>query len=102
MSPSHPRRSPPPSRRASGGERVFTDDDGLLWSAVLQAPSAATGQGGEPGAAGSRLALVFACISDARQSPRAIAVDPALRVGEAGDDDLRRWLGQAPRMGRLS
>ena len=78
----------PPSR-PSGGERVFTDDQGRLWSAALD-------QRDEPGGA-----LVFRCISDGRQSARALTVDP-LALREALDDALRGWLGAAPRIGVLS
>ena len=82
-----------PTRRAygrpSGGERVFTDDQGRLWSAALDVRDDPTG------------AVVFRCISDGRQSIRALAVDPpAFR--EALDDALRAWLGHAPRIGILS
>ena len=77
-----------PNRR-SGGERVFTDDEGRLWSAALE-------ERDEPGGA-----LVFRCISDGRQSVRALAVDP-LALLEAGDDTLRVWLRAAPPVGTLS
>lgn len=80
----YPRRS---SRRPSGGERVFADDVGRLWSA-----SYTRGSG----------ALVFACISDSRQSVRAIEIEQNIRLAEADDNDLRRWLRDAPRIGRLS
>ncbi|HET7458476.1 MAG TPA: hypothetical protein VFJ74_12575 [Gemmatimonadaceae bacterium] len=89
--PHHVPRRPP--RRPSGGERVFTDDAGRLWSA---APYRSGPEG--PGGA----AVVFACISDARQRTRAIAIDPALRLADAGDEVLRSWLREAPPMGRLS
>lgn len=101
MPSSLPRRSPPP-RRTSGGERVFADDAGSIWSAALQVPSPASPHAPAGHAARPGVALVFVCISDARQPIRAVAVDPALRVGDAGDDDLRRWLREAPTMGRLS
>ena len=82
-----------PTRRApvrpSGGERVFTDDQGRLWSAALDVCDDPSG------------ALVFRCISDGRQSVRALAVDPpAFR--DALDDALRVWLDNAPRIGILS
>jgi hypothetical protein len=77
-----------PNRR-SGGERVFTDDEGRLWSAALEQRDALDG------------ALVFRCISDGRQSVRALFVDP-LALSEAGDDALRAWLRAAPRIGTLS
>jgi hypothetical protein len=80
-------RNPP--QRSSGGERVFTDDEGRLWSAALE-------ERDEPGGA-----LVFRCISDGRQSVRALAVDP-LALLEAGDDTLRAWLRAAPPVGTLS
>ena len=62
-------RNPP--QRSSGGERVFTDDEGRLWSAALE-------ERDEPGGA-----LVFRCISDGRQSVRALAV--ALDVSPTTD-----------------
>lgn len=80
-------RNPP--HRFSGGERVFTDDDGRLWSAAL-------GQRDDPDGA-----LVFRCISDGRQSIRALSVDP-LALSEAADESLRAWLRAAPRIGTLS
>lgn len=86
-----PRRPP---RRSSGGERVFTDESGRLWSAAPHRPAPEGRAGGA--------AVVFACISDARQRTRAIAVDPALHLAEAGDDELRAWLREAPPMGRLT
>lgn len=79
-----PRRS---SRRPSGGERVFADDVGRLWSASHTRDSGA---------------IVFACISDSRQSVRAIEVESHVRLAEVDDEDLRRWLRDAPRIGRLS
>jgi hypothetical protein len=75
--------------RPSGGERVFTDDQGRLWCAALEMRDDPCG------------ALVFRCISDGRQSVRALAVDPpAFR--EAREDALRVWLDNAPRIGILS
>ena len=75
-------------RPPSGGGRVFADDAGRLWNA-----SHTRGQDG---------AVVFACISDSRQSPRAIAVEAAFRLTDVEDDVLREWLREAPRMGRLT
>ena len=77
-----------PNRR-SGGERVFTDDEGRLWSAALEQRDDSDG------------ALVFRCISDGRQSIRALSVDP-LALSEAVDEVLRAWLRAAPRIGTLS
>jgi hypothetical protein len=64
---------------------VFSDDNGRLWS-VARTPTA----------------LVFTCISDARQSGRALAIEDTLREEETGDDTLRAWLGAAPKIGSLS
>ena len=75
--------------RSSGGERVFTDDEGRLWSAALE-------ERDDPGGA-----LVFRCISDGRQPERALAVDPVALL-EAGDETLRAWLRAAPPVGTLS
>jgi hypothetical protein len=70
--------------RKSGGERVFADSVGRLWSA------AHTGE-----------AIVFTCISDGRQSGRALAVDASTHSDEVGDEMLRAWLDAAPRIGNL-
>ena len=78
-----------PPHRHSGGERVFTDDEGRLWSAALEQRDDLDG------------ALVFRCISDGRQSIRALSVDP-LALPEAADEVLRAWLHAAPRIGTLS
>jgi hypothetical protein len=91
-----PRRPPRPPRRPSGGERVFTDEAGRLWSAAPHRP------GPNAGITATGAAVVFACISDARERMRAIAVDPAVRLAEAADDTLRVWLRDAPPMGRLT
>jgi hypothetical protein len=64
---------------------VFADELGRLWSA------AHTGE-----------AVVFTCISDGRQSGRALAVDLATLADEVGDETLRAWLAAAPRIGRLT
>jgi hypothetical protein len=75
--------------RPSGGERVFTDAFGCLWSAV----SIAGDQG---------LTVVFTCITEGRQSGRAIVIDLSQEVGDVGDETLRAWLEAAPRIGRLT
>ena len=95
MPSSHPRRSP--ARRSSEGERVFADDVGRLWSAALHAPLPL------PRYAQPRVAaaVVFACISDARQPLRAIALDAVVALGDAADEALRGWLREAPAMGLL-
>jgi hypothetical protein len=45
---------------------------------------------------------VFTCISDSRQTARAIAVPVGFALADAGDDVLRAWLREAPRMGLLT
>mgnify|MGYP006951096442 FL=1 len=83
-------RSTQQSRRQSpGGARVFADDAGRLWNA-----SHATGT--------VDAAVVFTCISDSRQTARAIAVPVSFALTDAGDDILRAWLREAPRMGLLT
>ena len=62
MPSSLPRRSP---RRSSGGERVFADDVGRLWSAALYAPLPRSRYVSPQ----VEVALVFACISDAAGNP---------------------------------
>ena len=91
-----PHRAP---RRRSGGDRVFADDAGRLWSAALHDPLPPPRTvAPRPEAA----ALVFACISDAREPLRAIALDPALgAAADAADDTLRGWLREAPAVGLL-
>jgi hypothetical protein len=75
--------------RPSGGERVFTDAAGRLWSAAALAEE-------------DRFTVIFTCISDGRQSGRAIVVDPVMEVGDVEEDTLRAWLEAAPRIGRLN
>ena len=70
------------------GQRVFADDEGRLWNATFSASS-----GG---------AVEFSCISDARRSVRAIALDPTLTMADITDDTLRGWLRAAPPLGRLT
>ena len=73
--------------RPSGGERVFTDAEGRLWSAATHS-----------GADG--VTVIFTCINDGRQSGRAISLPQ--EVGDVGDETLRAWLEAAPRIGRLT
>ena len=75
--------------RPSGGERVFTDAFGRLWSAATHSDD----QG---------VTVIFTCINDGRQSGRAIAIDLTQEVGDVGDEVLRAWLEAAPRIGRLT
>jgi hypothetical protein len=78
-----------PHRRPSGGERVFADETGRLWSAAHERDA-------------DESAVVFTCISDARQTIRAIAVDGDFRIADVSDEQLRAWLWEAPRIGRLT
>ena len=79
-----PRRAP---RRSSGSERLFSDAAGRLWSATFSR---------------AQEAIIFSCLSDAREPTRAIAPPPRFRFSEASDDELRRLLGEAPEVGRLT
>jgi hypothetical protein len=74
-----------PNNQVRADERVFADESGRLWSAVRTAR-----------------AVIFTCISDARQSGRAIAIEDTTREDDAGDETLRAWLGAAPKIGSLS
>ena len=87
-----PRQSAmPPRTRPSGGERVISDDHGLLWSAFHAM------EGGEH-------LVVFSCISDARRSGRikSIAAESTINLADVDDDTLKAWLRDAPPIGRLS
>lgn len=75
--------------RPSGGERVFTDAFGRLWSAASHTD--------DHGAT-----VIFTCINDGRQSGRAIVIELTQEVGDVGDETLRAWLEAAPRIGRLT
>ncbi len=79
-----------PDSRPSGGDRVFADTAGRLWSAA-----SLTEEGG--------ITIVLTCISDGRQSGRALVVEsPVGEVGDVGEHILRAWLEAAPRIGRLT
>ena len=75
--------------RPSGGERVFTDDQGRLWTAISSA---------EP----DGVTVIFTCITEGRQSGRALVIDLSQEVADVGDETLRAWLEAAPRIGRLT
>lgn len=75
--------------RPSGGERVFTDAFGQLWSAATHVDD-------------NGVTVVFTCINDGRQSGRAIVIELKEEVGDVGDETLRAWLEAAPRIGRLT
>jgi hypothetical protein len=85
----HGRSTQQTRRPQSGGARVFADDAGRLWNA-----SHATGT--------VDAAVVFTCISDSRQTARAIAVPVGFAMTDAADEVLRTWLREAPRMGLLT
>jgi hypothetical protein len=76
-------------RRRSTGERVFADEIERLWSAALTRSS-----GG--------WAVVFACITDARQPVRALALPDDDGRAEFTEAILRTWLARAPRIGALN
>jgi len=78
-----------PPRRSSGVERLFEDDEGRLWSAGRTV----TPEEGE--------AVLFTCVSDAREPPRALALPPDFHLADAGVPALRDMLTQAPRVGVL-
>ncbi|MEX2154995.1 MAG: hypothetical protein WD825_16750 [Gemmatimonadaceae bacterium] len=79
--------------RPSGGERVFTDAFGRLWSATSHPED-------------HGITVIFTCINDGRQSGRAIVIELTKEVsgevGDVGDETLRAWLEAAPRIGRLT
>jgi hypothetical protein len=75
--------------RPSGGERVFTDAFGRLWSAASHSEV-------------DGITVIFTCINDGRQSGRAIVVELPQEVADVGDETLRAWLEAAPRIGRLT
>jgi hypothetical protein len=76
-------------RRSSGAERIFDDEAGRLWSA---GPTM-TRHGTE--------ALLFTCLSDPREAPRAVTPPPAFTLTEATPETLRELLARAPKLGRL-
>lgn len=76
-------------RRSSGSERIFEDGERRLWSA-----------GHTETPAGSD-AVVFTCLSDAREAVRAVALDVEVPLTEAGSGQLRMLLDIAPRLGKL-
>ncbi len=82
------------ARRPSGGEHVFADDSGRLWTAARAVYGSGPYGDGEG-------AVVFHCISDSREAVRAIESDPGRRLADLGDDGLRALLHDAPPIGRL-
>ena len=65
------------------------DAFGRLWSAITTSDD-------------HGVAVVFTCITEGRQSGRAIVIDLSQEVGDVGDETLRAWLEAAPRIGRLT
>jgi hypothetical protein len=76
-------------RRYSAEDHVFADDLSRLWNAAVSRH-------------GREWAVVFACITDARQPIRVLAVSDDARGAERTEDMLREWLAKAPRLGPLS
>ena len=76
-------------RRSSGSERIFEDDARRLWCAG----HAITPRGSD--------AVVFTCLSDAREAVRAVAMDIEVPLTETGTGELRVLLDAAPRLGKL-
>lgn len=82
-----------PTRRSSGAERVFEDRTGRLWSAgPARMPTEA---GGEEDV------LLFVCVSEVRESPRAIAFPQGLRLADVTPEALAALLADAPKIARL-
>ena len=79
------------ARDPAGSERIFTADDGRLWGAARLHQ-----------ARGAAAAIVFSCISDSRQTVRAIEIGRDHDLADASDETLRAWLRAAPRIGRLT
>jgi hypothetical protein len=77
------------SRRHSAEDHVFGDDERRLWNAAVSWH-------------GTEWAVVFACITDARQPIRVLAVSDDARGADLTEELLRRWLASAPRLGPLS
>jgi hypothetical protein len=76
-------------RRHFAEDHVFADDVSRLWNAAMSRH-------------GREWAVVFACITDARQPIRVLAVSDDARGGEHTEEMLREWLANAPRLGPLS
>jgi hypothetical protein len=80
-----------PQSRPSQGDRVVSDDAGLVWSATLVDDQGAS-------------LVMFTCITDARRSGRisCLAAEPGVSFAELPDETLRDWLRHAPPIGRLT
>ena len=82
--------APRTTRDPGGSERVFAADDGRLWGATRMQHER-----------GDEEAVVFSCISDSRQTVRAIEISREQDLADVSDETLRAWLRAAPRIGRL-
>jgi hypothetical protein len=82
-----PRRRSP--QRDTPHERIFEDDEGLLWTAF------------RPETPRDSEAVVFVCVSNCRVRPRAIAPRDDLKLEEADETVLRTLLDAAPRITNL-
>jgi hypothetical protein len=76
-------------RRTSIEDHVFADDLSRLWNAAVSRH-------------GREWAVVFECITDARQPIRVLAVSDDARGADQTEEMLREWLANAPRLGPLS
>ena len=86
MTPNSLRARP---RRPSAAVQVFDDESARLWSAAFLRCE-------------GEWAVVFACITDARQPVRAFALGADGRSAEPTEAILRDWLTKAPRLGPLT
>ena len=81
---------PRTTRDPGGSERIFAAEDGRLWGAARMQQER-----------GDDEAVVFSCISDSRQTVRAISIGREQELADVSDETLRAWLRAAPRIGRL-
>jgi len=75
-------------RRSSGSERVFEDEQHRIWTAY-------------PWGGGPLDVLIFTCVSDSREPPRALAAETGSDLSTLPEEVLRELLTAAPRIGRL-
>jgi hypothetical protein len=76
--------------RPSGSERIFMDALNRRWSATYTADEDGGG------------AIIFTCVSEVRNSGRAIAVKLPHGMRDVEEETLRAWLEVAPRIGTLT
>jgi hypothetical protein len=82
-------RSRRPARVTNERERIFEDEDGLLWTAFRH-PTPRDVE-----------AVVFVCVSNSRKPPRAISPSRPVQLEDVAEEELRQLLGEAPRLGQL-